>query len=56
MGQALAKGYAVAGSDTGHTGGDPKFAVGHPAKMEDWAYRAVHVMTESAKPVIRSCS
>ena len=54
MRQALAKGYAVAGCDTGHAGGDLKFAVGHPAKVQDWAYRAVHVMTESAKPVLRS--
>ncbi len=54
MREALAKGFAVAGSDTGHTGGDLQFAVGHPAKMEDWAYRAVHVMAESARPVLRS--
>ncbi len=54
MREALAKGYAVAGSDTGHTGGDLDFAVGHPAKMEDWADRAVHVMSESARPVLRS--
>src|SRR5579884_1623141 len=31
MAQALAAGYATAGSDTGHTEGDtPKFAIGHP--------------------------
>ncbi len=31
MREALAKGYAAAGSDTGHTGGDLQFAVGHPS-------------------------
>ena len=54
MRAALKNGYAVAGTDTGHTGDDLKFGVGHPAKIEDWAYRAVHVMTEVVKPIIRS--
>jgi len=53
MEQALAKGYATAGSDTGHEGGDLKFGVGHPEKINDWAYRAVHVMTETSKLIIR---
>ena len=50
---ALKKGYAVAGSDTGHEGDDLKFAIGHPGKIEDWGYRAVHVMTEVSKLIIR---
>jgi feruloyl esterase len=54
MRTALQQGYAVAGSETGHAGGDLKFAIGHPAKIDDWASRAVHVMTETAKPIIRS--
>lgn len=54
MADALEKGYATAGSDTGHSGGDLKFGVGHPEKINDWAYRAVHVMTETAHIVIRS--
>ncbi len=54
MHSALVQGYVVAGSDTGHSGGDLKFAVGHPAKIDDWAYRAVHVMTEAAKFIVRS--
>src|SRR3954454_5915970 len=43
MHTALREGYAAAGSDTGHMGSDLKFAVGHPAKVDDWAYRATHV-------------
>ena len=54
MERGLRSGYAVAGSDTGHEGGDLKFGVGHPEKINDWAWRAVHVMTETAKLVIRS--
>jgi len=54
MESALRKGYAVAGSDTGHSGGDLKFAVGHPAKIDDWGWRAVHVMTETAKLIVRA--
>lgn len=48
----LRNGYAVAGSDTGHTGGELAFGVGHPEKIHDWAWRAVHSMTEAAKLVI----
>jgi feruloyl esterase len=50
---ALNHGYATAGSDTGHEGGDLNFGVGHPEKINDWAYRAVHVMTDTAKLIIR---
>jgi len=50
----LQRGYATAGSDTGHAPDDLKFGVGHPDKIDDWAYRAVHVMTENAKLIIRN--
>ncbi len=53
MAAALNHGYATAGSDTGHEGGDLTFGVGHPEKINDWAYRAVHVMTDTAKLIIR---
>jgi feruloyl esterase len=54
MRAALQQGYATAGSNTGHDGGDLKFGAGHPEKIRDWVYRAVHVMTETAKQVIRA--
>ena len=54
METALRQGYAVAGSDTGHSGGDLKFGMGHPEKIADWAFRAVHVMTDTAKVIVRS--
>jgi len=53
MAAALNQGYATAGSDTGHEGGDLSFGVGHPEKINDWAYRAVHVMTDISKLIIR---
>jgi feruloyl esterase len=53
MAQALQAGYATASHNTGHYGDDLKFAQGHPEKLADYAYRAVHVMTENAKLIVR---
>ena len=53
MAAALRRGYATASTDTGHTGDDMKFGQGHPEKVIDWAWRAVHVMTDAAKLVVR---
>jgi feruloyl esterase len=53
---ALDRGFAAASTDTGHTGADLMFATGHAEKIVDWGYRAVHVMTESAKLIIREYS
>jgi feruloyl esterase len=54
MAPVLAKGYAVANSDTGHEGGgaDWTFAVGHPEKLVDSGHRAVHEMTVQAKAIV----
>lgn len=46
---ALASGYAAVSTDTGHTRPGAAFAVGHPEKLIDFAYRAVHEMTVAAK-------
>lgn len=54
MAAAVTRGYAAVGTDTGHSGDQLDFGVGHPEKIVDWAYRAVHVMTDVAKVVIRS--
>jgi feruloyl esterase len=42
MGEPLRRGYAVAGTDTGHEGGRGSFAFGHPEKLTDFSHRAVH--------------
>ncbi len=52
LARALALGYATAGTDTGHSGGRGEFALGHPEKLIDFGYRAVHEMTVKAKAII----
>jgi len=51
LGEALSAGYATAGTDTGHSGNSPRFAAGHPEKLADYGYRAVHEMTVAAKAI-----
>jgi len=54
MPDALRRGYATAGTDTGHQepGGD--WAIGHPEKMIDFAYRSTHEMTLKAKEIVKA--
>jgi feruloyl esterase len=52
MAEAVAAGYAAAGTDTGHVGNTASFALGHPEKIIDFGYRAVHEMTAKAKAVV----
>jgi feruloyl esterase len=49
---AVAAGYAAAASDTGHVGNTAKFVPGHPEKLIDYGYRAVHEMTVAAKAIV----
>src|SRR5262245_59120136 len=49
---ALNEGYATASTDTGHKGGNANFAIGHPEKVVDFAYRAVHESTVKAKAIV----
>jgi feruloyl esterase len=51
---ALGAGYATAATDTGHQGGSGAFALGHPEKLVDFGWRAVHEMTVTAKRIIES--
>jgi feruloyl esterase len=50
---ALRLGYATAATDTGHTGGNGMFALGHPEKIVDFAYRALHDTTVESKRLIK---
>jgi len=57
MQEALRRGYATAGTDTGHSESDGpagEFALGHPEKIVDFAYRAVHDMTVKSKRLINA--
>ncbi len=50
----LNRGYATASTNTGHDGGDASFALGHPEKLADFGYRAVHEMTVKGKAIIEA--
>jgi feruloyl esterase len=54
LSQALRSGYATASTDTGHEGGSGQFALGHPEKLVDFGWRAVHEMTVQAKSVVHA--
>ena len=52
LASAVRRGYASASTDTGHEGSSARFAVGHPEKLIDYGYRAVHEMTVKSKAII----
>jgi feruloyl esterase len=54
MVDALRRGYATAGTDTGHTGNSASFALGHPEKLIDFAWRSEHEMTVAAKAIVQA--
>ena len=49
----MERGYAAAMTDTGHEGGSASFALGHPEKVIDFGYRAVHEMATTGKALIK---
>ena len=49
---ALRRGYAAASTDTGHVGDTARFALGHPEKLIDFGYRAVHETAVQSKAAI----
>ena len=53
---AIGQGYASAGTDTGHSasGIDARWALGHPEKVIDFGYRAIHEMTLAAKAAAKA--
>src|ERR1700704_1839054 len=52
MADALRRGYATSSTDTGHAGGSASFAMGHPEKAIDFAYRSEHEMAVKSKSII----
>src|SRR5437667_2297976 len=54
MPDALRRGYATAGTDTGHQEPGDDWAIGHPEKMIDFAYRSTHEMTLKAKAIVKA--
>ena len=53
---AVSQGYASAGTDAGHSGQntDASWALGHPEKVNDFGYRAIHEMTRKAQAIIKA--
>jgi feruloyl esterase len=54
LAEAVKRGYAGASTDTGHTGSDASFAVGHPEKLIDFGYRAVHETAVQGKATAKA--
>lgn len=51
----LRKGFAVASTDDGHSyGPDQSWAIGHPQKVIDYGYRAVHDTSTASKLILSS--
>jgi hypothetical protein len=54
--EALIAGYATSSTDTGHQADafDGRWALGHPEKIIDFGYRAVHETAQKSKAIIRT--
>ena len=50
--QALVDGYAAGATDTGHVASDQLFGIGHPEKIVDFGWRAVHETAVAGKALI----
>lgn len=52
----LARGYAVANTDTGHKGAGDDFSwvEGHPDKLTDYQYRSIHELTVVGKAITKA--
>jgi feruloyl esterase len=57
LGPALARGYAVVGTDTGHVGAPPapaldgSWALDRPDRQLNWGHRGIHVVTLAGKQI-----
>ncbi len=55
LAEPLRRGYAVAATDDGHEGGGgANWAIGHPEKLIDFGYRAVHETSVQSKAIVRA--
>ncbi len=55
MAVPLLRGYATAGTDDGHAAGnDANWTIGHPEKVIDFGYRAVHETSVDAKQIVEA--
>jgi len=54
MGPELVKGYAVAGTDTGHAGGSATAWMQNGQQIIDYGYLGIHEMTEKSKAIVKA--
>jgi feruloyl esterase len=56
LANSLAFGYAASATDTGHKGTatDASWALGHPEKVADFGYRAIHETAENTKELVKA--
>lgn len=56
LARAVAAGFAAVSTDTGHQASpiDARWALGHPEKIVDFAWRAVHETTIEAKAIVHA--
>lgn len=56
LAEALRAGFAAASTDTGHEAGgtDARWALHHPEKIIDFAYRAIHLTAVTGKAVVQN--
>jgi feruloyl esterase len=54
MAVTISSGYATASTDTGHKGNSGVFGFGHPEKLTDYSYRAIHEMTVFSKSIVQT--
>ena len=54
LADSLGRGYAAASTDTGHTGADASFAMGHPERLIDFGYRSVHETAVQGKAAVQA--
>ena len=52
--EPLRRGFAVAGTDDGHAGGTAEWAMGHPEKLVDFGWRAVHETRTKAVAIVQA--
>jgi Tannase and feruloyl esterase len=54
MAAAVTAGYAAAATDTGHRAGgtDASWALGHPEKITDFGWRAIHETADKGKAIV----
>ena len=56
LADGVSRGYAVAATDDGHKGipTDASWVIGHPEKLVDFAYRAVHLTSVYARAIVEA--